>query len=89
MIFQFKDSDVAERAKANLNGLELAGQAIVVNHVTEKDYVNIDSLDGEDTDVGVGMTPQSRAALMAKLAEGHNAGLGQGDITYPFKLVSY
>ena len=43
--------------------------------MTEKDYVNIDSLDGEDSDIGVGMTPQSRAALMAKLAEGHNAGL--------------
>ena len=74
-LFQFRDSDVAERAKANLNGLELAGRPIVVNHVTEKDYVNIDSLDGEDSDIGVGMTPQSRAALMAKLAEGHNAGL--------------
>lgn len=36
--------------------------------------MNIDSLDNEDKDVGVGMTPQSRAALMAKLAEGHNAG---------------
>ena len=74
LLLQFKDSDVAERAKANLNGLELAGQAIVVNHVTEKDYVNIDSLDVEDSDVGVGMTQQSRVALMAKLAEGHNTG---------------
>ena len=34
----------------------------------------IETLDGEDMDSGIGMTPQSRAALMAKLAEGHNAG---------------
>ena len=80
---QFRDSDVAERAKANLNGLELAGRPIVVNHVTEKDYVNIDSLDGEDSDIGVGMTPQSRAALMAKLAEGHNAGLSVPKLQMP------
>ena len=59
---------------ANLNGLELLGRQIKVNHVTDSSYTSMDILDGEDTDVGVGMTPQSRVALMAKLAEGHNAG---------------
>ena len=68
---------------SNLNGFELAGRPMKVNHVTEKDTSlsafggggAMEMLDGEDTDVGVGMTPQSRAALMAKLAEGHNAGM--------------
>ena len=46
-----------------------------VNHVTERDTSAMETLDGEDTDGGVGMTPQSRAALMARLAEGHNTGL--------------
>lgn len=61
---------------AQLNGFELAGRPIKVNHVTERDMTGaMEMLDGEDTDVGVGMTPQSRAALMAKLAEGHNTGM--------------
>ncbi len=66
---------------SNLNGFELAGRPMKVNHVTERDTSGMggaggamEMLDGEDTDVGVGMTPQSRASLMAKLAEGHNAG---------------
>lgn len=67
---------------SNLNGFELAGRPMKVNHVTERDASLLlglgggamEMLDGEDTDVGVGMTPQSRAALMAKLAEGHNTG---------------
>ncbi len=66
----------------NLNGFELAGRPMKVNHVTERDTSGagggggaMEMLDGEDTDVGVGMTPQSRASLMAKLAEGHNAGV--------------
>lgn len=71
---QFSDSESAEKAMANLNGLEIAGRAIKVNHVTEREYSSMESLDGDDTDIGVGMTPQSRVALMAKLAEGHNAG---------------
>ena len=67
---------------SNMNGFELAGRPMKVNHVTERDASLLvgagggamEMLDGEDTDVGVGMTPQSRASLMAKLAEGHNAG---------------
>lgn len=71
---QFRDSEAAERAMANLNGFELAGRNMKVNHVTERDTSAMETLDGEDTDGGVGMTPQSRAALMARLAEGHNTG---------------
>lgn len=64
---------------ANLNGFELAGRPMKVNYGTvDTSLVNIDSLDGEDMDVGVGMTPQSRVALMHKLAAGHNAGEGRG-----------
>lgn len=59
---------------SNLNGFELAGRNMKVNHVTERDTSAMETLDGEDTDGGVGMTPQSRAALMARLAEGHNTG---------------
>ena len=71
---QFRDSDAAECAMANLNGFELAGRPMKVNHVTERDTSAMEHLDGEDCDGGVGMTPQSRAALMARLAEGHNTG---------------
>ena len=73
---QFRDSDAADKAIANLNGLELAGRAIKVGNITTgaDNVMTIDSLDGEDSDVGVGMTPQSRMALMAKLAAGHNTG---------------
>lgn len=59
---------------ANLNGFEIAGRAIKVNHVTEREVTTVDSLEVDESDIGMGMTPQSRAALMAKLAEGHNAG---------------
>ena len=31
---QFREADSAERAMANLNGLELAGRAMKINHVT-------------------------------------------------------
>ena len=72
---QFHDSESAERALGNLNGVELAGRPMKVNHVTERDTTAMESLDGEDTDIGVGMTPAARAQLMAKLSDGHNAGL--------------
>lgn len=75
--FQFRDSESAERAMANLNGFELAGRPMKVNYGTiDTSVANIDSLDGEDMDVGIGMTPASRVALMHKLAEGRNSGRG-------------
>lgn len=75
---EFRDSESCERAMTNLNGFELAGRPMKISNVTERDLggtAAMDMLDGEDSDIGVGMTPHSRAALMAKLAEGHNAGL--------------
>ena len=58
-----------------MNGVELAGRPLKINNVTERDTTAMESLDGEDTDMGVGMTPAARAQLMAKLSDGHNAGL--------------
>ena len=58
-----------------MNGVELAGRPMKVNNVTERDTTAMESLDAEDTDIGVGMTPAARAQLMAKLSDGHNAGL--------------
>ena len=66
---------------ANLNGLELAGRPMKINHVTpESQNVGVvpgamEALDSEDFEGGgIGMTQQGRTQLMAKLAEGHNAG---------------
>ena len=78
LLLQFKDSDAAERAMVNLNGFELAGRPLKVNHVTEREGGGpigaMEMLDSDDFDAGIGMSKQSRAQLMAKLAEGHNAG---------------
>lgn len=72
---EFSESESAEAAMKHLNGFELAGRPLKVNHVTERDPNSMEALDAEDSDIGVGMTPASRVALMAKLSEGHNAGL--------------
>jgi RNA-binding protein 39 len=72
---EFSDSECAERAFSNMNGVELAGRPLKINNVTERDTTAMEYLDGEDTDIGVGMTPAARAQLMAKLSDGHNAGL--------------
>ena len=75
VLLQFSDSECAERAFSNMNGVELAGRPLKINNVTERDTTAMEYLDGEDTDIGVGMTPAARAQLMAKLSDGHNAGL--------------
>lgn len=75
---QFRDSEAAGRAKENLDGFELAGRPIKINHVTDRgDPIGgaMELLDSDNFAAGVGMTQQGRAALMAKLAEGHNAGM--------------
>ena len=68
---------------ANLNGLELAGRPMKINHVTPDAGAGgtmmvpgaMEALDSEDFEGGgIGMTQQGRTQLMAKLAEGHNAG---------------
>jgi RNA-binding protein 39 len=71
---EFKTSDLAENAMKHLNGFELAGQPIRVNYVNERSDA-METLDSEDMDIGIGMSASSRASLMAKLSEGHNAGL--------------
>ena len=70
---EFKTSDLAENAMKHLNGFELAGQPIRVNYVNERSDA-METLDSEDMDIGIGMSASSRASLMAKLSEGHNAG---------------
>lgn len=75
---QFRDADAAERARTNLDGFELAGRPIKINHVTTRgDPIGgaMELLDSDNFTAGVGMTQQGRANLMAKLAQGHNAGL--------------
>ena len=64
-----------------LNGLELAGRAMKINHVTTDGSGGnmvpgaMEALDSEDFEGGgIGMTQHGRTQLMAKLAEGHNAG---------------
>ena len=80
---QFREADSAERAMSNLNGLELAGRAMKINHVTPDIQGGaggtipgaMEALDSEDFEGGgIGMTQHGRTQLMAKLAEGHNAG---------------
>ena len=70
---EFKSSDIAENAMKHLNGFELANQPIRVNYVNERSD-DMETLDSEDMDIGIGMSASSRASLMAKLSEGHNAG---------------
>ena len=77
ILFQFRDADAAERARLNLNGFELAGRPIKINHVTTRgDPIGgaMELLDSEHFGDGIGMTQQARASLMAKLALGHNTG---------------
>ena len=71
---EFKSPEVADNAMKHLNGFELANQPIRVNYVNER-TADMESLDTQDMDVGVGMTATSRASLMAKLSEGHKAGV--------------
>lgn len=79
---------------ANLNGLELAGRAMKINHVTPEGGAGgmmmvpgaMEALDSEDFEGGgIGMTQQGRTQLMAKLAEGHNAG--ERRITFFFCIL--
>ncbi|XP_065915314.1 RNA-binding protein 39-like isoform X2 [Dysidea avara] len=85
---EFAESESAEAAMKHLNGFELAGRPLKVNHVTERDPNSMEVLDAEDSDIGVGMTPASRVALMAKLSEGHNAGLSAPLVPQPLANLS-
>ena len=75
---EYSTADSAKRAMEQLNGFELAGRAIKVGQVTEKGETAMVGSLLEDDDLeggGIGMTSSGRAALMAKLSEGHKAGL--------------
>ena len=81
---QFKDSDAAERAVNSMNGFDILGRAIKVTLVTENPLggmaiamgggAAMETLDSDEYLGGVGLTLQTRASLMAKLAENHNVG---------------
>ncbi|XP_054164451.1 RNA-binding protein 39-like [Oppia nitens] len=69
----FHDADDAKKALEQLNGFELAGRPMKVNHVTERQELIqgpsiLDSDDLERSGIELGTT--GRLQLMAKLAEG-------------------
>lgn len=68
----YTNSDDAKKALDQLNGFELAGRPMKVNHVTERsEYASLSALDNDDADrSGVDLGTTGRLALMAKLAEG-------------------
>ncbi|XP_022092207.1 RNA-binding protein 39-like [Acanthaster planci] len=69
----FHDADDAKRALDQLNGFELAGRPMKVNHVTERsDNAQATSvLDNDELErTGIELTTTGRLQLMAKLAEG-------------------
>ncbi len=74
---QFKDSASAERSVQNLNDFVILDRKIKVTLITENTLGGggaMELLDGDEFQGGVGLTLQSRASLMAKLAETHNVG---------------
>merc|ERR1712243_343686 len=69
----FHDADDAKRALDQLNGFELAGRPMKVNHVTERsdNAQAASALDSDDLErTGIELTTTGRLQLMAKLAEG-------------------
>ncbi|CAI2738182.1 unnamed protein product [Dicrocoelium dendriticum] len=68
----YNNSDDAKKALDQLNGFELAGRPMKVNHVTERnEYACLSALDNDEADrAGVDLGTTGRLALMAKLAEG-------------------
>ncbi|KAH8862761.1 RNA-binding protein 39 [Schistosoma japonicum] len=68
----YVNSDDAKKALDQLNGFELAGRPMKVNHVTERsEYACLSALDNDEADrSGVDLGTTGRLALMAKLAEG-------------------
>lgn len=70
----FSRADDAKKALEQLNGFELAGRPMKVNHVTERtdsSALTSSILDSEETDrSGIDLGTTGRLQLMAKLAEG-------------------
>ncbi|RWS24727.1 RNA-binding protein 39-like protein [Leptotrombidium deliense] len=81
----FFDSEDAKKALEQLNGFELAGRPMKVNHVTERSDIIIQGpsiLDSDELDrTGIDLGTTGRLQLMAKLAEGTGIQLPQAAMT--------
>jgi len=80
----FHDAEDAKKALEQLNGFELAGRAMKVNHVNERPEITtgpslLDSDELERTGIDLGTT--GRLQLMAKLAEGTGIQIPQAALT--------
>ncbi|KAL9974908.1 hypothetical protein ACROYT_G012010 [Oculina patagonica] len=82
---QYKDADAARQAMDQMNGFELAGRPMKVGPVTERgDSSSYSFLDDEEYEKGgVELNSTARAALMAKLSQGHSAGLSVPGVPAP------
>ena len=71
VIVQFRNADDAKKAMEQLNGFELAGRPMKINHVTEHFTGNHPYLDSDEMDrAGIDLGATGRLQLMAKLAQG-------------------
>ncbi|CAG2111146.1 unnamed protein product [Medioppia subpectinata] len=80
----FHDAEDAKKALEQLNGFELAGRPMKVNHVTERqEMMQMSSmLDTDELDrTGIDLGTTGRLQLMAKLAEGTGIQLPQAAVT--------
>ncbi|RWS05863.1 RNA-binding protein 39-like protein [Dinothrombium tinctorium] len=81
----FYDAEDAKKALEQLNGFELAGRPMKVNHVTERSDIIIQGpsiLDSDELDrTGIDLGTTGRLQLMAKLAEGTGIQLPQAAVT--------
>lgn len=67
----FRSADDAKKAMEQLNGFELAGRPMKINHVTEHFTGNHTYLDSDEMDrAGIDLGATGRLQLMAKLAQG-------------------
>lgn len=80
----FHDAEDAKKALEQLNGFELAGRPMKVNHVTERQEMiqGPSLLDSDELDrSGIDLGTTGRLQLMAKLAEGTGIQLPQAAVT--------
>nr|CAG4646177.1 EOG090X04AR [Macrothrix elegans] len=67
----FRNAEDAKKAMEQLNGFELAGRPMKINHVTEHFTGNHAYLDSDEMDrAGIDLGATGRLQLMAKLAQG-------------------
>ncbi|XP_074597310.1 RNA-binding protein 39-like protein Caper [Brevipalpus obovatus] len=81
----FHDAEDAKKALEQLNGFELAGRPMKVNHVTERNDGLVQGpslLDSDELDrTGIDLGTTGRLQLMAKLAEGTGIELPKAAMT--------